>query len=566
LIAARTLPAFFQGDVPGKFSRQTLSFAERVAYQRAIEDVYWRHRIWPKERPDPKPSLDAVMSQAQLENKVTDYLCKSQALEDYWHRPITTEQLQGEMDRMAKHTKRPDVLQEIFDAMGNEPFVIAECLARPVLSERLVTNFYAHDQRFHGKLKSRTESWGPGAAYQMFDVIGATSASYILSTISDGPNGCIDDTWAVTDANNAPTARYLHPAVWTGNEMIIWGGTADLFTGLNTGARYNPTTDSWASTSMNNAPAGRYDHSAVWTGNEMIVWGGTDMFNYHNSGGRYNPSTDSWVATNTTNAPTERDNHTAVWTGNEMIVWGGLGAAGTLNTGGRYNASTDNWTATNTTNAPASRETHTAVWTGNEMVIWGGFDGSSTYFNTGGKYNPDTNSWTPTSTTNVPDSRSVHTAVWTGNEMIVWGGVNFNTATYFNTGGRYNPATNNWTVTSTVNVPDGRFAHTAFWTGSEMIIWGGFDIVTYFNTGGRYDPGTDTWLATSTTNAPAGRYYHTGVWTDSQMIVWGGDNNTGTLNTGGGYCAQSAPTPTPTPCAGRCTPTPRPRPSPAPRP
>ena len=28
-----------------------LSFADRVAYQSAIEDVYWRHRIWPKERP-----------------------------------------------------------------------------------------------------------------------------------------------------------------------------------------------------------------------------------------------------------------------------------------------------------------------------------------------------------------------------------------------------------------------------------------------------------------------------------------------------------------------------------
>src|SRR6516162_4304931 len=71
---------------------RSLSFAERVAYQRAIEDVYWRHRIWPKERPSPKPSLDAVMSQAQLEKKVADYLRKSQALEDYWQRPITSEQ------------------------------------------------------------------------------------------------------------------------------------------------------------------------------------------------------------------------------------------------------------------------------------------------------------------------------------------------------------------------------------------------------------------------------------------------------------------------------------------
>jgi len=61
----------------------TLTFTERVANQRAIEEIYWRHRIWPKERPAPKPSLDAVMSQTQIENKVADYLRKSQALEDY---------------------------------------------------------------------------------------------------------------------------------------------------------------------------------------------------------------------------------------------------------------------------------------------------------------------------------------------------------------------------------------------------------------------------------------------------------------------------------------------------
>ena len=27
---------------------RAFSFAERVAFQRAIEDVYWRHRIWPR--------------------------------------------------------------------------------------------------------------------------------------------------------------------------------------------------------------------------------------------------------------------------------------------------------------------------------------------------------------------------------------------------------------------------------------------------------------------------------------------------------------------------------------
>src|SRR5437868_5878372 len=79
---------------------RTLTFTDRVVYQRAIEEVYWRHRTWPKQRYEPKPSLDAVMSQAQIEKKVEDYLRNSQALEDQWQKPITSEQLQAEMDRM----------------------------------------------------------------------------------------------------------------------------------------------------------------------------------------------------------------------------------------------------------------------------------------------------------------------------------------------------------------------------------------------------------------------------------------------------------------------------------
>ena len=59
------------------------------------------------------------------------------------------------MDRMASHTKQPAVLRELFEALGNDPFVIAECLARPVLAERLVTDLYAHEQRIHGEVKVR---------------------------------------------------------------------------------------------------------------------------------------------------------------------------------------------------------------------------------------------------------------------------------------------------------------------------------------------------------------------------------------------------------------------------
>src|SRR5437762_10866794 len=99
-VASDGLLAFFRTDAPSNHPERTITFAERVAYQRAIEEAYWRHRIWPKERPDPKPSLDAVMSRSQLDKKVADYMRNSRALEDYWQKPITPDQLQAEMERM----------------------------------------------------------------------------------------------------------------------------------------------------------------------------------------------------------------------------------------------------------------------------------------------------------------------------------------------------------------------------------------------------------------------------------------------------------------------------------
>ena len=80
-----------------------------------------------------------------------------------------------------------------------------------------------------------------------------------------------------------------------------------------------------------------------------------------------------------------------------------------------------------------------------------------------------------------------------------------------------------------------------------MIVWGGY-LFIYLNTGGRYNPSTDSWAATSITNAPAPRGRHTAVWTGSEMIVWGGDNGRLFLTPGGRYCAQTGPTtPTATP-------------------
>ena len=111
-----TLLAFFHPEAPAKSRMPT--FAERVTYQRAIEEVYWRHRISPTSNASAKPPLDKVMSHAEIAKKIEDYMRDSQALEDYWQRPITPDQLQAEMERIASHTKQPGVLREIFATLG----------------------------------------------------------------------------------------------------------------------------------------------------------------------------------------------------------------------------------------------------------------------------------------------------------------------------------------------------------------------------------------------------------------------------------------------------------------
>ena len=103
--------------------------------------------------------------------------------------------------------------------------------------------------------------------------------------------------------------------------MVVWGGS-DAVGSFNTGARYNPSTDTWTSVSAVNAPSARYLHTAVYAGSLMIVWGGYDG-TYLDTGGRYDPANNTWSSTATTNAPAPRYRHSAVWSGTFMIVWGG---------------------------------------------------------------------------------------------------------------------------------------------------------------------------------------------------------------------------------------------------
>lgn len=314
-------------------------------------------------------------------------------------------------------------------------------------------------------------------------------------------------TWQPTPNTILPPVAW-HSAVWTGAEMIAWGGYTqtmgqNVYVGL--GHRYDPVANSWSETSGAGAPSPRYGHLVAWTGSEMIVWGGVSFGLPAISGARYRADTDSWTTMSTAGAPPEHRG-TAVWTGTEMLVWSG-------GVGGGYRPSTDSWRPLPLPGI-ARAVGHTAVWTGGKMIVWGGHPALAAGI--GAAYDPLTDTWETTSTVNAPSGRQYHAAVWSGTEMIVWGGRRGGSAV--SNGGAYNPATDTWRAISGCGTSP-MASHTAVWSGSEMIVFGG-------DTGGNatlaYGPATDSWRQISFVNAPEERDAHSAVWTGSEMIVWGG--------------------------------------------
>lgn len=364
-------------------------------------------------------------------------------------------------------------------------------------------------------------------------IVKVTNPDQQSSTIAGGFTYLSADSW--TSITPSTTTRSDSTAVWTGSQMIVWGG--NIAGASNTGEIFDPVANSWSSVSTANAPVARNYHVAVWTGSKMIVWGGTNGSNVQlDTGGIYDPGTNTWTATSTgTVAPREFVEVIAsAWTGSKMIIWGRQSGTTTMN-GGSYDPSTNTWTTLPTSNAPAFRGSYQAVWAASKLIVWGGYDGlANLELTSGAFYDPGTDSWTATSTNNVPTGRHLFKAVSIGDKMMIWGGVANGTQLY--SGAIYDPTNQTWTDTATNSlVTYGEYS--MVWTGSEVIIWGGKinAVPPRTDIGSRYNPTTDTWSDTSLSGAPSIRSLHTAIWTGSQMIIWGGDaspfTNTGALYT-----------------------------------
>jgi N-acetylneuraminic acid mutarotase len=242
--------------------------------------------------------------------------------------------------------------------------------------------------------------------------------------------------------------------IWTGAEMLAFGVT---------NAAFNPRTNTWRPL----PPWADGTSAAVWTGRQLLAWGGGCCGENSNRGSAFDPATNTWQAM--PQAPIAGRHADGVWTGTEFIVIGGTNDDGLLADGAAYNPQTRTWRTVAA--MPAPRVSASMTWTGTEVVLVGGlsYNGDDRVDHRDAlAYNPTTNQWR-----RLPDmeaTRENHLAVWTGRQLLIWGG---NTESGVPAHGvAYTPDTNQWSPMPRSPLV-GRVRAVALWTGREMIIWGG---------------------------------------------------------------------------------------------
>ena len=303
----------------------------------------------------------------------------------------------------------------------------------------------------------------------------------------------------------APTGPLVDAtAVWTGERVLVWGGRVgepgDPASERAAGAAYDPRTDSW--TPISDSPLATVaGHEAVWTGQVMLVWGGSVGELPVAEGAAYDPSSDRWRKLPP--APLDaRFDHSAVWTGDRMIVWGGFPGEESptsepLADGAAYDPSGDSWSALPA--APvAGRAMHVGVWNGATMVVWGG-TGRQGLLADGASYDPRTTTWTV-----LPPSplapRLFASAVVGDGAVLIWGG-HGDQGDAKADGAALEAGSRRWrTLPRGPLSPRGR--HSAVWTSATMVVWGGVDGQASRADGAALAPPEEDGRAAPTTTTP----------------------------------------------------------------
>jgi hypothetical protein len=355
--------------------------------------------------------------------------------------------------------------------------------------------------------------------------------------------------------------RHDETYVWTGSALIIWGGVTTgggLQIALSDGAAYNPSTRTWRL--LPSSPlSGRANASAVWTGTEVIIWGGEGIGIYGTPSGKlnaegasYTPSTNTWKLL--PDAPIEsRNDATLIWTGRQMIAFAGQDAGGNaVPNGAVYDPESGSWNALPTFPRPHPAVPGlslvplgaTAVWTGDELLAWVSYDvrlssTRSSVATMGAVLHPGSATWdllTKSSSNLSNDALNTvwSTAVWTGSEVLLFGSVRcFETCNVSwpsaGTVYAFHPDSNMWTKMTVPTDPIGPVIS----TGRAIVIFNSGELLRHAQTGTliphaplnlyvprfglAFDIATAKWLRLPVPSpSPGGDE----VWTGRQFLFW----------------------------------------------
>jgi N-acetylneuraminic acid mutarotase len=342
--------------------------------------------------------------------------------------------------------------------------------------------------------------------------------------------------WQTTTLHGAPSPRWGQSAVFTGSDVIVFGGCDDAGRRLGDGAVYAPADNVWRPL-PGGGPSARCGHAAVWTGDEMLVWGG-DEVGYdgrrRGTGAAYDPATERWRPLRSAGAPAQLDHVTAAWNGDVWLVCGAGGAGHAASAAAFYRPATDAWRSLLDASVCARRG-HTVSWLEaspgagiGRFVIWGGTNALGQVTNDGFLYDPVRNEVEPITADGAPGAREGHVTFVSGQRLIIAFGRDAS-GQPLGDGAAFDLATKTWTGLSETAAPAARFGATATTTNGQTFIFGGAltpatqpSPRTHDRLLGIYTWLDESWYGLQSSNAPSGRVDHSAVWIGDGFFVWGG--------------------------------------------
>lgn len=338
-----------------------------------------------------------------------------------------------------------------------------------------------------------------------------------------------------------PLAGRVEPAVvWTGEELLVVGGTRDdvaepgqpaealtsdgralAVTRFVDGAAYDPATDTWRPIAA--APGTGLSNDAVWTGERVLVRGTTSEATNAPPDAAifsYDPASDGWEVYPAPDGAGDTLDVTMTWTGTELIFWGHPYRRYTeppLAAG--LDPATGTWRDLPAASLPAGMGP-AAAWDGDEVVVAAGMpmsvgpEGAPTPT---AAFDPAADTWRslPPAPTEVPGMQPDLLPI--GDGLLLAGGTfaqDRSTAAL-----AFDLDTERWSPAGQMD-GDLRYGEQRVWTGRELIEVGGVDATTVRASVGALDP--DTGLARSLPDLPEPRASAGAAWTGSELLVWGG--------------------------------------------